>query len=950
MKETMKSKRMTATLLSALLLSASYVTEAMPAPAFAAPPAPVAEQTTAPVAEQTTAPVVGQTAPATPSVGQTAPATPSVGQPTQPTPAPSVEPTAPTLPAAEQTGGAPTSIHTFETPLPEGKKGAAPRTLSTQAYSMARTGAIKVRLVTVQLTDVKASIPMGSAVAAVQATSAYWQKMSDNRLSISVTSTETLNSRSASSGQRYFDLMNTITNELGWVDNPYTALVVFVSSPTLSDGAYGAGWSYHSGTSGRVLMPLPAPLTTSVLTHEFGHVLGLGHADSLECGSGAQDVATRSDGTFADSTCSVREYGDSMDLMGVSQNTQPTISSTLWEFGGFGTGREIRDVGKAGSGTSYTLTAWAGTADNRAVKFTDPVSGETYYLELRLPVGYDAATAVASNRGVKIVQRFGAGSLVLMPDSRRFSGYYSARHAWQAGQTFTTHAGTRVSINWISDSAAGVTIESMSGVAGKAIGGLVSSMPSLGAQTSGVICGLRNGGCFQGFAGGAVMWSPGSGAQPSLAGPIRDAWAGSGYENGVMGYPTSGVICGLKNGGCFQNFQGGAVMWSPSSGAAFSTFGAIRDFWQQQNFENGSLGYPTSNAFCGLKNGGCFQNYQGGTVMWSPATGAQTVLPGPVQQVWQRNAFENGTLGYPTGKQECNAAATWCTQAFQGGTAAWSSASGGWALPGVTAASWRPADVGYPVGAQICGLRAGGCFQNFQKGVIMHAPAFGAFPLTGSMLREWQQSGFENGSLGYPTSGQICQLKNDGCFQNFENASILSSPATGTHPVYLGPFLSTWSGSGFENGILGYPVSHQFCGIKNSGCFQNFEGGTIMWSPATGAQPVTSAPVRTAWGKTGYENGSLGYPSGRIICGLKNAGCFQNFEKGSIMWSPATGAHPTVLGPIQAAWGQQGFENGPLGYPTGTQTCTTGNTSCTQTFQGGKLNWTPLGGIRTERG
>ena len=376
----------------------------------------------------------------------------------------------------------------------------------------------------------------------------------------------------------------------------------------------------------------------------------------------------------------------------------------------------------------------------------------------------------------------------------------------------------------------------------RAVGNLAASMPSLGGQTSGIVCGLRDGGCYQGFAGGIVMWSPATGAQPSLAGPIRNAWAASGYENGVMGYPTSRVICGLKGGGCFQNYQRGAIMWSPASGAALSTFGAIRDSWQQQNFENGPLGYPTSNTFCGLRNGGCFQNFQGGTVMYSPAKGA--------------------------------------------------------------------------------------------------------FSISGAMLREWQQSGYENGSLGYPTSGPICQLKNGGCFQNFEKASILSSPATGTHPIYVGPFLSTWGGSGYENGSLGYPTSHQVCGIRNGGCFQNFQGGTVMFSPVTGAQPLTSQPVRAAWARSGYENGSLGYPTGRIVCGLRNGGCFQNFEKGTIMWSPATGAHPMVLGPIQAAWGSRNFENGPLGYPTGAQSCTLDRSSCTQTFQGGRLTWTAATGVR----
>ncbi len=52
------------------------------------------------------------------------------------------------------------------------------------------------------------------------------------------------------------------------------------------------------------------------------------------------------------------------------------------------------------------------------MKFTDPVSGEVYFLELRLPVSYDTAKAVDLNSGVKIVQQLGAGSLILLPDSR----------------------------------------------------------------------------------------------------------------------------------------------------------------------------------------------------------------------------------------------------------------------------------------------------------------------------------------------------------------------------------------------------------------------------------------------------------------------------------------------------------------------------------------------------
>lgn len=478
-----------------------------------------------------------------------------------------------------------------------------------------------------------------------------------------------------------------------------------------------------------------------------------------------------------------------------------------------------------------------------------------------------------------------------------------------------------------------------------AIAGVAASASSLGSATSGVICGLRGGGCFQGFQNGAVMWSPATGAQPSFVGPVRDAWQRSGFENGTLGYPTSGMVCGLKDGGCFQNYQGGSILWSPSSGAVMSTGGAIRDYWAQQRFENGPLGYPTSDPFCGLKGGGCFQNYQGGTVMWSPASGAQTITAGPVQQVWQRSGFENGALGYPINSQSCDAAVTRCTQAFQGGTAAWSSASGGWAVPTTSAAAWRAAEVGFPVGAQTCGLRAGGCFQNFEQGVIMSA-ASGSYALTGTMLNEWQKSGFENGSLGYPTSAVTCGLKDTGCFQNFEKASVLSSPATGTHPIYVGPLLSTWGQFRFENGILGYPVQHQVCGIKNGGCFQSFQGGAIMWSAPTGAHVSATGPIRTLWQSTGFENGSLGYPTGEVTCGLRDGGCYQNYEGGAAIWKASSGAQPSLNGPIRNAWQQSGFENGPLGYPTSAQFCGLRNGGCFQNFEGGTVMWSLATGAR----
>ena len=646
------------TQVGALLLAASLVAGiGLASPASALEPTPTATATTAPDAA-TTPPL----AEPTPAVVK-----PPVMEPTAS--AQSVEQATLTPPSVEQTGGAPTSVHTFQAPPPLAAKGAAPRAQSTEAYSLARTGDIKVRLVTVQLTDVKASISMDAAVAAIQGTSAYWQSMSKGRLSMSVASTETFNSRSASSRQSYSDMMNTITGELGWVANPYTALVVFVSTSTLSSGAYGAGWSYN-GTSGRVIMPLPAPLTRSVLTHEFGHVLGLMHANSLQCGSGVQDVATRSDGSFADPSCSIREYGDTMDLMGVSQSSQPTISSTLWDFGGFGAGREVLNVGKAGNRSTHTLTAWAGTSDNRALKFTDPVSGEVYYLELRLPVGYDAATAYNGNRGVKIAQQLGAGSLILMPDTQPFTGYYSSRHAWQAGQKFTTHAGTHVTINWISDTAASVTIESATAAGISAIAELAAASPALGSPVSEVRAG-PNGGLSQGFENGAIYWTAAGGARIS-AGVIRAAWGAQGWESGPLGYPVSDVVT-APNGAQSQGYQNGAIYWTATTGAQISA-GVIRAAWGAQGFESGPLGYPVTNVRTST-DGAQSQGYENGAIYWTAAAGAR-ISSGPIREAWGAQGWEYGPLGYPVTDEYPAAAGGDVAQNYQGGRIEWSSSKG----------------------------------------------------------------------------------------------------------------------------------------------------------------------------------------------------------------------------------------------------------------------------------
>ncbi|WP_255347342.1 LGFP repeat-containing protein [Blastococcus sp. URHD0036] len=70
------------------------------------------------------------------------------------------------------------------------------------------------------------------------------------------------------------------------------------------------------------------------------------------------------------------------------------------------------------------------------------------------------------------------------------------------------------------------------------------------------------------------------------------------------------TVCGLRDGGCFQHFRGGSVYWSPGAGA-WAVSGPIRDRWAASGWEFGPLGYPVRPQVC-RDTGACYQDFQGG--------------------------------------------------------------------------------------------------------------------------------------------------------------------------------------------------------------------------------------------------------------------------------------------------------------------------------------------------
>jgi uncharacterized protein with LGFP repeats len=120
-----------------------------------------------------------------------------------------------------------------------------------------------------------------------------------------------------------------------------------------------------------------------------------------------------------------------------------------------------------------------------------------------------------------------------------------------------------------------------------------------------------------------------------------------GWEGGICGYPTTDESA-AGNGGRFNHFSknNASIYWHASTGT-WCVQGAIKNKWAELGWENGTLGYPTSDEYDVA--GGRRSNFQGGTLTWNASTGVVTM---PKSE---------------DSKAECSGEASWLLRfAFQG--------------------------------------------------------------------------------------------------------------------------------------------------------------------------------------------------------------------------------------------------------------------------------------------
>ncbi|OBA95347.1 hypothetical protein A5666_09375 [Mycolicibacterium fortuitum] len=148
---------------------------------------------------------------------------------------------------------------------------------------------------------------------------------------------------------------------------------------------------------------------------------------------------------------------------------------------------------------------------------------------------------------------------------------------------------------------------------------------------------------------------------------------------------------------------------------------------------------------------------------------------------------------------------------------------------------------------------------------------------------------------------------------------------------------AAWEANGGDGGPLGPRQGGVYA--VGSGFAQNFAGGKMFFTPATGAHFMQGAILEKYESLGGAADGDMGFPT--IDEGAGRAADSRNSTLSApdnpvIFWTPSTGAR-VVRGAINAAWDKLGGSAGVLGVPADDETFDGDVVS--QKFTGGEISW-----------
>jgi uncharacterized protein with LGFP repeats len=349
-------------------------------------------------------------------------------------------------------------------------------------------------------------------------------------------------------------------------------------------------------------------------------------------------------------------------------------------------------------------------------------------------------------------------------------------------------------------------------------------------------------------------------------------------------------------------------------------------------------------------------------IVFAPVAAAtpDTDADAAITAAWQANGGDTGPLGpkdggvYPAGDG--------FGQNFPGGKIFFTTATGAHIMTGAILDKYMslggPADsdLGFPTideGAGKAQDSRNTTFSASDNPVIFFTPATGARVVRGPINAAWDKLGGSAGALGVPSDDEM--YRGDVVTQKFTGGELSydrKSKTFATDPPDLAGQLAGLEipddptsainaarrAAGGALGPLGAAQGPPYH-IGADGLGQNFAGGKIFYSPATGANVVTGQ-VLAKYESVGGPQGDLGLPTSNEVDGGLGAesrmSSFAAKDQPVIFWTPDYGA-VIVRGAMNAAWQKLGGAKGALGAPKADQTQS--GEVITQRFSGGVVSW-----------
>ena len=261
---------------------------------------------------------------------------------------------------------------------------------------------------------------------------------------------------------------------------------------------------------------------------------------------------------------------------------------------------------------------------------------------------------------------------------------------------------------------------------------------------------------------------------------------------------------------------------------------------------DGILGRTVSAVATTANNAGFVRSYQSGSIYWHPQVGAHE-LHGSIRVRWSELGGEKGFLGFPSSDimfgNDVRSEGMFAH--FQGGSIYWA--------PLPQRATTEVTGI-----APSSALVSAGTLHNLST--ITHATAIGEVSNNQFTLSKKLQPD-EQVSLASANTGVAAAMSNASIDAQINISVIkqLLETSAGAFEVH-GAIREKFLALGAEASILGYPRTDESVTPDGIGRYNHFQGGSIYWTPGTGAHEVHGLS-RDRWAILGWErNPQLGYP------------------------------------------------------------------------------------------